>query len=336
MSSTDFHAGRGRGVIALITAALLAGGCSSSGSASAAGSGGVPKTLAEALRGVHATDATKTELSWGQYGGAGAAGMNQVLAPILGFDPLKQPFVLTVGRAPNWVTVLYGSFDPAAIGAKLQGLGYKKTDRGGGVTQWLIRDDHQIDMNQQPEELAETVNTFNVIRVSKDRVVFGGASADMDASLPAQSASLADDPVVGELAKCLDKATSGIYDAGTEQLAVGENPGGTESICVAAPDDATARQYGDAFTKAVTSGTSQVSLTPWKELLSNPKVESLGGKAHVVRLTATDVDAAHPRLVNALLNMDVLSLIGKPIPAGRTRPGSASPSPSDAASSPTS
>ncbi|MBS2550868.1 hypothetical protein KGQ19_28745, partial [Catenulispora sp. NL8] len=37
---------------------------------------------------------------------------------------------ITVGNPPNAVGILYGGFDPAAIGAKLAAWGYKKQDRG--------------------------------------------------------------------------------------------------------------------------------------------------------------------------------------------------------------
>ncbi|NUR57618.1 MAG: hypothetical protein HOV87_02760 [Catenulispora sp.] len=320
---------------ALIAAALLAAGCSSSGS-SGGGSGGVPKTLAAALHGVHATDDTKVSVAWGVYGGGNASVFYDALTPILGFGVLHQPFVLTVGLPPKSVSVLYGSFDPAAIGAKLQGLGYTRSDRGAGVTQWLVRDDHQLDPNQKPDELAQAGDTFNVIRVSKDRVVYGGATADLDAALPARSASLADDPVVGEIAKCMDQEDSGDYDSsGGYQIAVGAGSGDTETICVAAPDDATAKRYGDAFTKAVTSGTSEVSLARWSTEFSAPKVESLGGKAHVMRLTVTDVNTSHPHVLpNLLFDTSLLNLIGEHSAKARPTPGpSSGSSPSDDASS---
>ena len=177
-----------------------------------------------------------------------------------------------------------------------------------------------------------TLSTFNVVRVSKDRIVYGGATADLDAALPARSAALADDAVVGEIAECMDKDASGEYDsAAGHQIAVGVGPGGTETICVAAPDDATAKRYGDAFTEAVTSGRSEASFTPWKELFSDPKVESLGGKAHVMRLTVTDVDPSHPRLLNTVNDTSVLNLIGEHV--ARPRPSSGSSSPSDDPSS---
>jgi hypothetical protein len=330
-----------RGGVALVAAALLTAGCSSSGSTSepgSSGSGGAPKTLAEALKGVHAAGTTRTELGWGQYGGASGADYDTVLEPVLGFSVRKSAFVVTVGRPPNDLSVLYGSFDPAAIGAKLQGLGFKQTDRGHGETQWLIRDDHRIDMNQKPEELAQTMAAYNVIRVSKDRVVYGGATADLDAALPAQSASLADDPVIGGIAKCLAADASGMFTADPVPLAVGVGPNGTEQICVSAPDDATAKKYGDAFSQAVTSGTSQLTTTPWKEMFTGPEVESLGGTGHVMRLTVTDADQSHPRLESALLHQDILGLIGVPAPAGRQRTPAQSQtsSPSDVTSSPSS
>lgn len=314
-----------RGTVVLVVAALAAG-CSSGGS-SGSGSGGVPKSLADALKDVHATGATKTELTWGQYAGGNGAHYDQVLSPVLGFSVLKQPFVLTVGKLPNQVTIMYGTFDPATIGDKLKALGYQSTDRGHGETQWLIRDNHEFNMNQQPEALANTLATYNVIRLSKGRLVYGGATADLDAALPAQGAALAHDDVVGAVAKCLDKAASGMFDATAVPLGVGAGPSGTETICVSAADDATARKYADEFVKRATSGKSARTLQPWSELIADPKAEVLGGKGHVVRLTMTDVVASRPVLVTALMNGDVGTLIGLPLPTGKPRPGASSPSP---------
>ncbi|NUR31662.1 MAG: hypothetical protein HOV83_38460 [Catenulispora sp.] len=326
------RAGRKRVAAVLIAAALAAAGCSSSGS-SGSGSGGVPKTLADALKGVHAADTTKTQLAWGQYGGARGVQFDVVLSPVLGFSVVKQPFALTVGKPPNELTVLYGSFDPASIGAKLKGLGYQATDRGHGETQWLIRDDHKVDMDQKPEDLANTLATYNVIRVSKDRLVYGGATADLDAALPAQGAALADDPVVGAIAKCLDEGASGMFDTTAVPLGVGVGPSGTETICVSAADDATAKKYADKFVQQATTGKSARTLQPWSELIANPKAEVLGGKGHVVRLTVTDVVASRPVLVTALLTGDVGTLIGLPLPNGKLRPGASSPTPSAETSS---
>ncbi|MBW8802720.1 MAG: hypothetical protein JF587_02490 [Catenulisporales bacterium] len=324
------------GAVALVTAVLLTAGCSSSGSAggsaggssggsSGSGSGGVPKTIAEALRDVHAAPTTKTDFAYGRYGAAKQYPYDEALTPVIGFSA-KAPFVLTLGKAPNEVTVLYGTFDPAAIGTKLQGLGYKQTDRGHGETQWLIRDDHQFDMNQQPEALGAMLSTLNVIRVSKDRIVYGGATADLDAAVPAQSASLAADPAAGEIAKCLGADASGEFTTTySVPLAVGIGSDGTETLCVAAEGDRSAQAYGDIFTTQITKGESVVSRLPWSQLLADPKAESLGGKAHVVRLTARSVTTGHLILPEALLNGDVATLIGLPAPAGKAR-RSASPS----------
>ncbi|MFL6112482.1 MAG: hypothetical protein ACJ786_14175 [Catenulispora sp.] len=337
---------RGFGAIALITTVLLAAGCSSSGSSgtssggsaggssgsgSGSGSGGAPKTIADALRDVHAAPTTKTHFAYGLYGGANLASYNEILTPIIGFNA-KAPFALTVGKPPTEVTILYGTYDPAAIGAKLQGLGYKQTERGHGETQWLIRDDHQFDMNQQPAELGATLSTLNVIRVSKDRIVYGGATADLDAAGPAQSAALADDPVIGEIAKCLSADASGEFTAGLAvPLAVGVGSDGTESICVAADGDRSAQAYGDIFTTQITKGMT-LNQQPWSKMLTDPKVEPLGGKAHVVRLTVRSVTPEHLILPEALLNGDVARLLGLPTPAGRPTPGPGASTPSDSAS----
>jgi hypothetical protein len=327
------------GAMALVTAVLLTAGCSSSGSSggsaggsSGPGAGGVPKTIADALRDVHAAPTTKTDFAYGQYGGANLVRYNEILAPVIGFSA-EAPFVLTLGKPPNEVTVLYGTFDPAAIGTKLQPLGYRQTDRGHGETQWLIRDDHQFDMNQQPEVLGATLSTLNVIRVSKDRIVYGGATADLDAAVPAQSASLADDLRAGEIAKCLGADASGEFTTGyAVPLAVGVGPDGTETICVAAEGDRSAQAYGDIFTTQITKGESAVSRQPWNKMLTDPKAESLGGKAHVVRLTARSVTPGHLILPQALLNGDLLTLLGLSAPAGKSSPGSGATSPSSSTS----
>ena len=301
-------------VVASAAVTLATAGCSDGGSKSAAGPvpAHAPKTVAAALVDVNVTDTTKASFAYGDYGAPDLITVDHSLGQIVGFDVRDAAFSLSVGEAPNTVGVLYGRFDPTPIGAKLAVLGYQKTDLGHGETQWQIRDDHQPDTSTKSAALASTKAALNVLRVSKERIAYGGATADLDAALSDRPGSLADDAVVGAVAKCLGKDPSGVFTSGPVPIAYGIGPHGTEQLCVSAPDAATAKAYGETFRQQVRTGTSARTQEPWSEWVTDPKVEGLGGKANIVRLTVKSVDPTRPELAIAQETGDLVTLIGLP------------------------
>ncbi|WP_194924452.1 hypothetical protein [Catenulispora pinisilvae] len=353
-------------VTALALAAGSAAACSSSGSTSAGG-GDSSGSFKDTLENIHAVAQTSDYIEYGataqvaklaggtkpatggpftQLQGIGAEQLFQywaLLPPLTGFDSTTVTSAVTVGNPPNAVGVLYGSFDPAAIGAKLAAWGYKKQDRGGGVTAWISNDDHKFDATKLDPTTGVgpgMTGWLNVIWVSNTSIAYGGATSDLAAALPAQSKPLSSDNVLSSLADCLGSPLGAmvltdpktIGNSAATAIAFGVTATNAsdaqEEICVAASDAAGAKTIATAFTKAVTTGTDLVQNNPWSKELTAPQTDVLGGSAHVVRLSATSANQ-QPGLVFRLVTEDNFgTLLGWPFQLqGRPSP-SATDSPS--------
>lgn len=255
------------------------------------------------------------------------ADYQQVLPPLTGFDPFASTGAISVGNPPNTVSVLYGSFDPAAVGAKLSAWGYHSQDRGDGVTAWIIADDHNIDTTKLDPDTGIGPGMggwLNVVWVSKSRIAYGRATSDLAAALPAQSKPLSADGAVGALADCLGPAVVAILitgpkldTKGVSAIAFGVTATSAsdirEEIYAAAPDAAGAQALATGFTKAVTSGMDYVRYQKWADQLSDPQTKVIGGAQHVVQMSAKPTDPQRASMVIDLVAQnDFAGLLGLP------------------------
>ncbi|ACU72215.1 hypothetical protein Caci_3308 [Catenulispora acidiphila DSM 44928] len=349
-------------VAALALAAGSAAACSSSGSTSGGGGGGAGSgSFKAALKNVHATAQTSNSIEYGDTAqvtklnggttegesgpfagllGVGAdqlRGYSELLPEHTGFDYTTGSTAISFGTAPNTVQVLYGTFDPAAIGAKLAAWGYKSSDRGNGVTAWVFEDDHKIDMSKLDPSTGVgpgMTGWLNVVWVSKTSIVYGGATSDLAAAVPAQGKALADDPVVGPLADCLGSPLAAFVITDQKQIqnskvsAIALGVTGTSAsdlrmeICASAPDAAGAQAFATDFTKAVSSGKDLITDEPWSHLMTDPKTSVLGGANHIAQLSAKPTETRAGSLVVGLVEKnDFLGLLGLPTPAARVPAG---------------
>jgi hypothetical protein len=355
---------------ALVLAVGAAAACSSSGSTGGGAASAAPGSLKAALKNIHATAQTGRYLEYGDTAqlvklnggtssavngpfarvlGAGADQLgeySQLLPPLTGFDSLTATSAISVGTPPNTVGVLYGSFDPAAIGAKLAAWGYHESDRGNGVTAWVFKDNHELDLSKADPATGVgpgMTGWLDVIWVSKTSIAYGGATSDLAAALPAQATSLADDPVVAPLADCLGSPLVAVVmtdprligGSGVSALALGVTATGAADtrleICAVAPDTAGAQSFAAGFTKAVGSGRDPVTDQPWANLLSDPQTSVIGGAKHIVRLSAETAGPDGAALATSLVEQnDVVGLLGLPVTPknARTPDPSASDTPS--------
>jgi len=297
-------------VCALLTA-VAGSGCGADDAAEKADGGDKPPTaLITALREAENTEPARSWTEFGDvaalrsqdtptkpdpllgHGEAGLAPAASLLPELTGIDPYAARTAVSVGRPPTSVGLLYGTFDTAAIGAKLKKLGYAEHALGGGESAWVILDDHAIDANA-PLARIGIVTAMNVVRVSPRRIVYGGATADLDRALKG-TGPLADDKAVGALADCLGEVRAawlGLDErtapepmgVGVRRTAKGE---ATEVVCVTTASKGAAESIASAWPGRVRSTTSTVSGVPWSTLLAEPEAEVLGGSSHVVRLTA--------------------------------------------------
>jgi hypothetical protein len=303
---------------ALVTAILAAAACSSGGTTGkpAAGgrTGGTGSTIAAAIDrfGEPATGpvylefgdmAGQRELAGGDprggtftgIAGFGASIVAETPYPVIdktGVDPFAATTAVTVDLPPKGVTVLDGSFDARAIGIKLAALGYHPVDRGSGQTDWVIRDNRQVDTNDTgPLAHMGLGDDLNVVRVSASRIAYGGATADIDAVL-GKSTPVSADATVAALAQCLGSPAAAAIAVGTAAplpLGVGvvatSAADAQEVLCVAASDDNAAKALAAAWPQRIQTA-NQISGEPFSKVLSAPGAALLGGPAHVVRLTA--------------------------------------------------
>lgn len=354
--------GRSAAVVAALALAGSAAACSSSGSTSGGGGGGAGSgSFKAALKNVHSTAQTSGSIEYGDTAqvtklnggttegangpfagllGVGAdelRGYSGVLPEHTGFNYTTGSSAISFGTLPNTVQVLYGTFDPAAIGAKLAAWGYKSSDRGDGVTAWVFEDDHKIDMGKLDPSTGVgpgMTGWLNVVWVSKTSIVYGGATSDLAAAVPAQGKALADDPVVGPLADCLGSPLAAFVITDQKQIqnskvsAIALGVTGTSAsdmrmeICAAAPDAAGAQTFATEFTKAVSSGKDLVRDEPWSNLLSDPKASVIGGASHIAQLSAKPAEAPAGLLMTGLVEKnDFLGLLGLPTPGARVPAG---------------
>lgn len=353
----------GRAAAAVSALALAAGtatACSSSGTSG--GGGGGAGSVTDTLKNIHTTAQSDSYIEYGDtaqivklsggrsmaadspfgnllgWGSGQMADYFQVLPPLTGFDSTTATSAVTVGYPPNQISVLFGTFDPAAIGTKLAAWGYHKQDRGDGVTAWIFSDDHKLDSTKLDPSTGigpgMTTGWLNVIWVSKTSIAYGGATSDLAAALPAQSQPLSKDAVVGPLADCLGPTLAAVLitspkligSSAVPAIAFGVTGTSTadarEEICAEAPDDAGAKSLAAGFTKAVTSGHDYVQNEAWSKMLSDPQTTVIGGSKHVVQLSAKPVDPRLGLVFQLVEKNDFLNLLGLPeVQSGTRSPG---------------
>ncbi|MHC5907666.1 hypothetical protein ACVNF4_27820 [Streptomyces sp. S6] len=329
---------RAGGVCALLSAVVVSS-CGADHAAQRDDDGDKPPTaLITALRETRDTGAARAWTEFGDvaalrsqgtpakpnpllgHGEARLAPAARLLPDLTGIDPYAARTAVSVGRPPASVGFLYGTFDTAAIGAKLKKLGYAEHPLGGGESTWVIRDGHAIDP-ADPLARIGIVTSMNVVRVAPRRIVYGGATTDLDQATEG-TGPLAGDKAVGAVADCLgevraawvgldEKTAPEPMGVGVRQTAKGP---ATEVVCMTTASDGAAESIASAWPGRVKSTTSMVTGVPWSALLAEPKAEVLGGSSHVVRLTARATGSVNA-LFDAWAHMDLAPLLTGARPA---------------------
>ncbi|KOX18676.1 hypothetical protein ADK67_36535 [Saccharothrix sp. NRRL B-16348] len=227
------------------------------------------------------------------YGYSDLAGHARVLPDLVGFDPAEATTALRVGQSPKWAAVLRMDVDVPAVDAKLAGLGGRRADSGV----WTTGEDNEIDPDGPLAE-AGIVTGFQQVRVESGSVVHSPAGETLKwVTEPPGDQSLADDPMIGELARCLgdvsvaliSKPKSGLpVAAGVRTTPAGES---TEVVCV--PDE-----NPNALKDLVRTN---LETTPWSEALAGATAEQPADQTGVVRVLAPSAPGARVgRVLQAL------------------------------------
>lgn len=227
------------------------------------------------------------------------AGMR--LPALTGIDLAKVSTGAVFNRQGGEVGVLYGSFDPSSIGAKLTALGYNASDLGDGEKQWVPSGVPTVD---NPLSRSDEGYLLGVIRVSRSRIVYGAAASDLDAVL-ANTRRLSDQPDVAAIAGCLGPAAAAEleFQPGLRPLGVGVTAtsasGVRMEVCIATASDAAARTLSSALVRQLNSG----RMLTLADQLSNPETEIVGGPSHLVRLSgrSSTADLSDDRFAGLVL-----------------------------------
>ncbi|QQQ78367.1 hypothetical protein IOD16_07850 [Saccharothrix sp. 6-C] len=232
-----------------------------------------------AVRALLAEDAERFRGLQG-YGYSDLAGHSRVLPDLVGFDPAQATTALRVGQPPRWVAVLRMDVDVPAVEAKLEGLG----GRRGGSGVWTTGEDDELDPDG-PLTRAGIVTGFQQVRVEAGSVVRSPAGESLKwVTEPPGGRSLADDPMIGELARCLGDVSAALISkpksglpvaAGVRTTPAGE---GTEVVCV--PDE-----NPNALKDVVRTN---LEAAPWAGVLPGATVEQPADQTGLVRVLAPD------------------------------------------------
>ncbi|MGH3319899.1 MAG: hypothetical protein ACRDN9_06895 [Streptosporangiaceae bacterium] len=216
-----------------------------------------------------------------------------------GIDPRQADSAVTAGEPPKRVGRLEGSFDVDDINSRLARLGGKQRSVEGG-TLWVWHKGGAVDFRNDP--FPGLVGLFNVILVEPDAITYGRTVDMVEHMHKRGKDTLATSTRHREMARCLGDVVAAILTAGA-----GENGGQlygvglraesaqdiTEVACVSTKSDDMAARIADQVPNRWNSQMT-ANGTPWKELLDDPEVETFGGAAHLVRLTAHPPSADSP------------------------------------------
>lgn len=294
-------------VFSLVTIIAASTGCS--GGSGAGGSGGTG--LESALARIADTASNRTMITYdntaelvrlagkspvskngfGPLRGWGVPAVAQTMLELpgdAGFDLYAEDYGISAGSLPKSVALMAGGQSAARITGRLTGLGWKK-DGGrlvapppvtAGATAGLLA----LDAAQ--------------VQAAGADVVFGAPKASLSQVGSPAGATLASDPAIGALAKCLgDVVAAGIYSGGDlggakpAAVAVGVSQPASDTatphavVCVSWPSQAKAAHFATELRKAL-AGVSFTMNEPYSKLLKHATVTAVGGGAHLVELQA--------------------------------------------------
>ena len=215
-----------------------------------------------------------------------------------------------------------GGVDTAAVVAEARELGARKDGTVGTLTLWRLAPDDAVHASRALDELSRGTADFDVLAVDEHTLVRARsrAQARVLSAVPGER-TLARDADVRAVAECLGNPLAATFtDAHRAPAAASHEPAGfftgagvtgtdadrlTQVACrtTASPDEA--EQVAAAVRHELDHGRTRLSRVPWRNMLSDGKVQVLDGPGHVVRITATSRKS--PQLVLEMMRSGDLS-----------------------------
>ncbi|MGM1061465.1 hypothetical protein [Saccharothrix sp. Mg75] len=283
--------------------------------------------LLGALAGVRATDGSTAYVEYGdvaavrtlvaadaeRFGGLRGYGYSDLaprvgeVAGVVGFDASAATTALRVGEAPTWAAVLRLDVDVAAVEGKLTSLGGER-DRSGT---WTTAEDGRVSLDG-PLARAGVVSGFQRVRVEPGAVRHGTGGEALGWVADPGGRTLADDPMTGELARCLGDVVAAVVTGPKAGLpiAVGVRaaPAGEAVEVVCVPDE-NPKALRDLVERNLE--TPSTGRPAWSDLLPGAVAEQPADQTGVVRVVVpAGPGTKADRALGALGRGELASLFG--------------------------
>ena len=219
-----------------------------------------------------------------------------------GIDLFNESYAISAGAPPEQVSLLAGGQDAAQVTTEMTKLGWKK-GAGGALT------------GPAPSAAGSQAGAFadplGQVQVENSDVLAGWPKAALGQIGSPSGTTLAGDPGIKALASCLGNVVAATMASGSAahvtaaptEIATGITQPASASAkpqmvsCVSWPTQQEADTYAANLTKALTSGTSPITMQPYSAMLSDPKVTNVGGAEHIVEWQA---NASDPSLLTQM------------------------------------
>ncbi len=247
------------------------------------------------------------------YGYGPIASTSRVMADELGFDPAAMDGGLVVGRPPDQAGVLWGDYDVDALDRELAGRGIPAEDSRGG-RRWTSAADKEIKLDGPLAGVART-SELNDIRTAPGSFAYSSARAGLDLVTAPGGGTLADDPLMRRLSRCLGDVVAAVVttaegDATTYAVGI-RAPSArdvTEVACLAPGGDPKAVR--DRVARELEDGSAPSTRQPWRELLPHASAD-LVQFGLIVRIEAKPgPDDPVGRVMQMLQTRDLAALAG--------------------------
>lgn len=254
----------------------------------------------------------RTDLTTYGYDELGDLGRH--LDPPLGFSVSAAAMAFTAGRGATAAGGLVGAWNPAAVRARLLGLGATAT-RGRQITRYAVPRNAEFAIKDTRKASPHPVTLPPVLRyvgVSGGLIAYGGNPGALADVTEARANTLAGASPFRELSRCLGDVRAAIITPGRVPYAAGTRVRGaraTNVLCVLpGPGDDPAALADRIRTRATTFTVAYGETV--RPLPSDTRVEVVRGGSRTVRVRVGDAQVNGDAFLSSAADGDLTTLIG--------------------------